>query len=211
MLPGIVPPCIKKLSFIELASIKLVQPMFHIIKTKGGSLKMRGHSIALEQNISEFATRLPHSPDQLPIIILRTRNEKNPKKFIANRNHIIEALRWLKIHNEYYKKIEIDQSALLQYPLNGGDVHGIPEEFSDDAGIHHEPRNPSMQNEMDEINEIMQQEFDMSDDIPPPESTVQQNFPKPTILEAMKHITNNVTIGNKEKASNSNKEILCPE
>ena len=214
MHPDIAPECIQKLSFIELASIKLVQPMFHIVKTKGGSLKMKGHSIALEQDISEFATRLPHSPDQLPIIILRTRNEKNPKKFKANRNNILEALKWLKIHNQYYKKIEIDESALQQYPLNGGDVEGIPEEFSDDLGKQNEPRNPSMQNEMDEINEIIQNEFDMSDDMPPPESTVQQNFPKPTIMEAMKHITNNVTIGNdlrKENNSHTINEILCPQ
>ena len=60
MHPDMVPDCIKKLSLIELAAIKLVQPMFHIIQTKGGGLKMRGHSIALEQNIQEFATRLPN-------------------------------------------------------------------------------------------------------------------------------------------------------
>ena len=37
---------------------------------------MKGHSIALEQDVSEFVSRLPHSPDKLPILILRTRNEK---------------------------------------------------------------------------------------------------------------------------------------
>ena len=96
MHPDDVPECIKRLSFIELAAIKLVQPMFHIIQTKCSSLKMRGHSIALEQDISEFASRLPHTPNNLPILILRTRNENNPKKFKANGQHILDALIWLK-------------------------------------------------------------------------------------------------------------------
>ena len=96
MHPTATPECIKKLTFIELASIKLVQPMFHIITTKGGGLKMKGHSIALEQDISDFLGSLPHSPDKLPMIILRSRNEDNPKKFKANGNHILEALDWLK-------------------------------------------------------------------------------------------------------------------
>ena len=209
--------------------------MFHIIKAKGDSLKMKGHSIALEQDISEFAdrlVRLPHSPDKLPMLILRTRNDKNPKKFKANGNNILEALQWLKEWNKYYKDIEINYDALQQYPTNGGDVDNIPEEIlddtgiqheprnpsmqneMDDTGIQHEPRNPSMQNEMDEINEILQQDFDISDDIPPPESTVQQNFAKPTLLESMKHIANNVAIGSKSVTNNypsSNHEILCPQ
>ena len=204
----------KKLSLIELAAIKLVQPMFHIIKTKGGGLKMRGHSIALEQNIQEFATRLPNLPGNLPIIILRTRNEKNPKKFKSNGKHIYEALIWLKQNNEYYKNIEIDMNALQQYPSDGGDVIGIPEEFAEDVGIQKEPRNPSMSEEFDEINQIMQQEFDMSDDIPPPETTVQQNFSKPTIMEAMKHVADNVIIGKGSEnttCSHNINEILLPE
>ena len=138
MHPDIPPECIQRLSFIELASIKLVQPMFHIITTKGGGLKMKGHSIALEQDVSEFVSRLPHSPDKLPILILRTRNEKNPKKFKANGIHILEALKWLKQNNQFYEKIEIDEAALQQYPTDGF-VEGIPEEFSDDMENINEP------------------------------------------------------------------------
>ena len=84
MHPGEVPDCIKNLSFIELAAIRLIQPMFHVVQTKGGGLKMRGHCIAFEQDITDFVSTLPHTPDKLPLLILRTRNDKNPRKFKAN-------------------------------------------------------------------------------------------------------------------------------
>ena len=176
MHPDNVPECIRRLSFIELASIRLVQPMLHIVQTKGNSTKMKGHSIALEQDISEFASRLPNLPENLPILILRTRNEKNPKKFKANGHHIIEALLWLKENNEFYEHIEIDKEAAMKnYPPNEF-IEGIPEHFLEDTGIVNEPQNPTMINEMDEINQILQQEFDIDNDIPPPESVVQQKF-----------------------------------
>ena len=84
MHPDEVPECIKILSSIELASIKMIQTMFNVYQTKGGSLKIKGNTISLEQDISEFASRLPLSPDKLPFLILRSRNEKNKKKFQAN-------------------------------------------------------------------------------------------------------------------------------
>ena len=201
MHPTATPECIKKLTFIELASIKLVQPMFHIITTKGGGLKMKGHSIALEQDISDFVGSLPHSPDKLPMIILRSRNEANPKKFKANGKHILEALDWLKDNNEFYEKIPIDREAALQHYNPNHFIEGIPEEFVEDPINTDEPQNPTMINEDgDEINDILQQNFDIDNDIPPPESVVQQQFSRPTVLESMKNIANNVTIeSNMEK------------
>ena len=84
MIPDEVPECIKILSSIELASIRIIQTMFNVYQTKGGSLKIKGNTIALEQDLSEFASRLPLSPDKLPFLILRSRNDKNPKKIQAN-------------------------------------------------------------------------------------------------------------------------------
>ena len=50
----------------------MIQTMFNVYQTKGGSLKIKGNTIALEQNLTEFASRLPHSPDKLPFLILRS-------------------------------------------------------------------------------------------------------------------------------------------
>ena len=111
MHPEEVPACIKDLSFIELAAIRQIQPMFHVVQSKGGGLKMRGHSIAFEQDVSDFVSRLPHAPEKLPMLILRTRNEKNPKRFKANGLKILEALEYLIDNNRYYSHIEIDRNA----------------------------------------------------------------------------------------------------
>ena len=82
--------------------------------------------------------------------------------------------------------------------MDGGDVDGIPEEIMDETGLVNESHNPSMINDMGKIDNILQQDQDLSNDIPPPESTVQQNFSKPTILESMKTCANNVVIGKKK-------------
>ena len=84
----------------------------------------------------------------------------------------------------------------------------------EDTGNTDEPRNPTMLNEMDEINDILQQNLDIDNDIPPPESVVQQQFSRPTVLESMKDIANNVTIESnieKNADSSNNPEILLPK
>ena len=103
--------------------------------------------IALEQDISDFVGSLPHSPDKLPMIILRSRNETNPKKFKANGKHILEALDWLKDNNEFYEKIPIDREAALQHYNPNHFIEGIPEEFVEDPINTDEPQNPTMINE----------------------------------------------------------------
>ena len=215
MHPDEIPEEIKILSSIELASIRMIQTMFNVYQIKGGSLKIKGNTIALQQDISEFATRLPLSPDKLPFLILRSRNDKNPKKFQANGDKILKALEWLIAHNPFYKDIVIDREALQKYPEKGGDVDGIPEEFIEDtAKVQKDPKNPTMQqNDLDEINEIMQQDVDHSNDIPAPISTLQQKFSKPTNSESMKKSTDNVRIGStpsKSHVSSNDSEIRCP-
>ena len=167
-----------------------------------------------EQDISDFVSRLPHTPEKLPILILRTRNDKNPKRFKANGQKNLEALQWLKINNKFYSHIEIDNAALQKYPDNGDYVEGIPEEFMDDTGNQNEACNPSMTNEIDEINEILQSDMNISEDMPPPESTIQKNYSKPTVLESMQKSAKKVAIAGdsgSNKESSDNQEILCPQ
>ena len=45
--------------------------------------------------------------------------------------------------------------------------------------------NPSMINEIDEINEVLRSDMNISEDLPAPESTIQKNYSKPTVLESM--------------------------
>ena len=69
------------------------------------------------------------------------------------------------------------------------------------------------QDDIDEINEVLQDDTDISHDIPPPISTMQQNFSKPTILESMKKSTDNVRIGStpvKATDSSNYSEVFCP-
>ena len=48
-------------------------------------------------------------------VIKKFKNEKGDsgeKKFIIRKNVVLNALRWLKIHNKHYKKIVLDESRL---------------------------------------------------------------------------------------------------
>ena len=67
---------------------------------------------------------------------------------------------------------------------------------------------------MDEINETLQAAMEISDDIPAPESTMQKNYSKPTVLESMQKSAQNVTIANETVSNNEqpdHQEIPCPQ
>ena len=56
--------------------------------------------------------------------------------------------------------------------------------------------------------------MNISEDIPPPESTIQKNYSKPTILESMQKTAKNVAItvdSGPNNESSDDQEILCPQ
>ena len=88
-------------------------------KIRGFAQFLKGHVITFPQDVSEFISRLPPLPEDLPIIVVTAPGQPVPLQ--ANRNKILTAIRWLKANNPWYADVEIDMDALNHYPDNDTD------------------------------------------------------------------------------------------
>ena len=119
-----VPPELSDLTPVEQSAIQRMFVVMKIYRLPRGATFLKGHCLAVNQDVAEFATRLPLRPADLPIIILIGPNQRVPLK--ANANKIRRALEWLKKRSEFYKDLEIDFEALKAYPSNDtDDVQGL--------------------------------------------------------------------------------------
>ena len=125
MIPGPIPECLQVLNNIEEASIKLIKPFMHIYKRKCGGIGFRGNCISFAQKVDSFAKSLPWSVKDLPIIVIQKVNDTKQRRFCANATKIRNALIWLREHHPDYKKIDINEDTLKEYPETGGDLSGI--------------------------------------------------------------------------------------
>ena len=106
-----------------MSAIRLVCPLVHFYKRQGGGVGSRGHVISFAQDVSGFAEEilnLPRAPNELPIIILESKDCKKTRKFKANSHKILAALEWLKKNNEDYANVNISQEKIDLYRLRDG-------------------------------------------------------------------------------------------
>ena len=118
------PDALKDLTPVEQSAIQRMFVVMKIYRLARGATFLKGHCLAVNQDVAEFATRLPLRPADLPMIFLIGPNQRVPLK--ANANKILRALEWLKKNNDFYKDLEIDHEALKAYPSNDtDDVQGL--------------------------------------------------------------------------------------
>lgn len=81
--PGIVPPELQGLTYVEEQLIARVHPLMSIFKLKGNAqFGYRGNIINFPQNVNEIASQLPHRVEDLKsLITVRTSDELNPVDF----------------------------------------------------------------------------------------------------------------------------------
>ena len=89
-------------------------PVYHLFKRQTGC---KGHSAAFRQDITKVASTLPNLSEDVVYVqviekIKNTKGDTGEKKFIIRKNVVLNALRWLKIHNKHYKNILLDESRL---------------------------------------------------------------------------------------------------
>ena len=119
-----VPEVLRNLTPVEQSAIQRMFVVMKIYRVARGATFLKGHCLAVYQDVAEFATRLPLRPADLPMIFLIGPNQRVPLR--ANAHKILKALQWLKENNEFYRDIEIDFEALKAYPSNDTDyVDGL--------------------------------------------------------------------------------------
>jgi hypothetical protein len=134
LMPSQAPACLQRLTPIEKSAISLICPSISIYK-KGSGHATKGHCISFFQDVPQMASILPRLPGNLSMIVLKKPTEANEdKSFRANRQHIMEALVYLKEKNEHYRDIKISLENVNAYPVDGI-VQDIPSLNPDKLGI----------------------------------------------------------------------------
>ena len=84
--------------------------------------------------MQEFASRLPHDPSSLDLLIVRRYSEdgSNFRDFNVRRGKVTRALHWLKENNKLYSEIDIDDEILQTLPENGSIAERL-QQFTDDG------------------------------------------------------------------------------
>lgn len=113
------PTELKDLSIAEKLLIQQVSPFVPLQHIRKGTFGLRGHVCAFEQNIEGLVTKLPRDKNSVEIIQVQqmVRSEIGSdafqlKNYKVSRIKILRALKWLKQHNQEYKNIQIDMTAL---------------------------------------------------------------------------------------------------
>ena len=111
------PKELKNLTIAEKMLIQRVSPLIPVIHLKNGVLGSRGHIVSFFQDLSTICNIFPRLPSEVSIVrVIRKSTTKAgddvSKSFTVNRMRILNALRWLKLHNPLYKDIKIDETRL---------------------------------------------------------------------------------------------------
>jgi hypothetical protein len=111
-----------ELNQIEQAMISRVQVIMKCYRLKDGGFGYRGHVMNFEQDLNKIFQVLPVDFKDLPIVILRKRDDKHPNKyrdFRVRRWAVQIWLEFLKKHSPAYQDVTVDTGRLLSLPLDG--------------------------------------------------------------------------------------------
>ena len=104
-----VPEELRTLSIAEKLLIQRISPFVPLVHIKNGMLGLRGHTCCFYQDVNSYLPILPRLPDDVQIVKF-VRNYKSTegtdmkKVFLVNKNKVLNALKWLVIHHEDYRK-----------------------------------------------------------------------------------------------------------
>ncbi|KAG0723363.1 hypothetical protein GWK47_005544 [Chionoecetes opilio] len=208
MIPGEVQQCIKILNQVELSAICLIIPYIHFFKRKNGSHGASGHCIAFEQKVDHLLEQiisLPRAVSLLPIIVIERSDDNHKKQFKANRQYIIDALKWLVQNNPEYRHMIINYEVLNEYPESGGNVEGIRRIIDDENLLEVSETNPVASDEdRDRLcAAVAAQQEDDDGDIPRPNSTVGEALSKGIVNEHIKKAVDSIQVGGSDESSNN--------
>ena len=120
MVPSKVPSELHDLTQVEEMLIARALPVMRVYLKPGGQRAYHGHCINLPQDVSEFASSLPHYPKDLSVLIVKMKGKDNSTRDVrVQRKKVLDALNWLTINNPHYKDVEINSEALDKLPING--------------------------------------------------------------------------------------------
>ena len=111
-----VPPELKELTIAEKLIIRRYCPLIPTVHLKPGTLGLKGHCICFPQDIDELCNTLPQQKCQVLKYVRQIGTNESEEirweMLRVNRDRVLRALRWLKLHHSGYKDIIINESHL---------------------------------------------------------------------------------------------------
>ena len=106
---------------VEEMLVSPILAIMSVFRLPGGALVNRGFCANFSQDIGPITQILPRLPKDLPLIILKKKDQvNNLKQFVVNRERVLNVLQYLCNNNPSYKAngIKIDHQRLQSFPVN---------------------------------------------------------------------------------------------
>ena len=147
MIPLAIPTELQGLTHIEEMLIARALPMMHVYVRHGGQRGYSGHFITLPQKVDQLASKLPHYPKNLAVIVVQMKGKNYSTRYLKVRRRVVnDALMWLLTHNPLYQDLEVDRETLNSLPENAiplglktvdieDDNDSLMNEYQDDTSV----------------------------------------------------------------------------
>ena len=111
-----IPDVLKSLTMAEKLLIRRCSPLIPSHHIRNGVYGIFGHCVTFAQDIDSMCTDLPQKQSNMVIFVRNLSNrlsgEIHTQHFKVNKDKVLRALRWLKVHHVGYKDITINSSNL---------------------------------------------------------------------------------------------------
>jgi hypothetical protein len=182
-LPILVKKSLEDLTMIEEMLVSPLLSIMSIFRLSGGQLISRGFVANFTQDIQPLVNVLPRLPKELPILIIKKKDQKNQTHhFKVNKKRVEIVLKYLCENNEQYKNfgIKISNELIEQLPDDG-----IPESLNE---IDSNDNQINLTDIGPEIQENADQNFDELDD--EYQTLIERDFNDPLQVDLIKNAIN---------------------
>ena len=127
-----IPNELKSLTMAEKLLIRRCSPLIPSHHIKNGVYGIYGHCVTFPQDIESMCTELPQKESNMVIFVRnlsdRTAGAIHTQHFTVNKEKVLKALRWLKMHHVGYKNITINESNMDW--IKNGSVHDVAKSYT---------------------------------------------------------------------------------
>ncbi|XP_034232800.1 uncharacterized protein LOC117640409 [Thrips palmi] len=149
--PGVVPPELERLSFVEAQLIARIHPVVSVYKIRGHQFGYRGNVINFPQEVNDLARALPHRIQDLSsIIAVRQQRADGHVDFRVRAGVVRQALLWLRDNNPYYANVEVSEGNLALLPEDG-DAYQVVQGYAAQEEDPDDPDDPHDESSVDHV------------------------------------------------------------
>jgi hypothetical protein len=127
-----IPEELKSLTMAEKLLIRRCSPLIPSHHIRNGVYGIYGHCVTFPQDIDSMCTELPQKESNMVIFVRNLSDRKSgvihTQHFKVNKEKVLRALKWLKVHHVGYKDITINESNMDW--IKNGSVYDVAKSYT---------------------------------------------------------------------------------